>query len=174
MIIEKELIGLSNFVHTAARRFTYSKQDAEDIAQNVLVRAWKYGSNWKPKNGATLKTWLYRILINEAMDESRRKRRKVKTQEIDKFIAETTIDNDLLNQLKINKSELQQLVIENKHRHNIEIDVLILYYIDQLSYKEISDLLDMPEGTVKSRMHRIIKYIQKHYDIESFQDSFFK
>jgi len=131
-------------VFNLAFRFTSSKEDAEDIAQSVFVKAFEKLNTFDPK--FKFFSWLYKIAVNESINFLNRKKRF------------DTFDEDVHS----GKREQE----ENFHDHemtasidmallDLKIDyrvVVILNHFQDLSYREIGQILDIHENTVKSRL----------------------
>ncbi len=118
---------------------------AEDAAQNAFLRAWQNLPNYQPS--ASFRSWLYRIAINAALDMLRREKPVVN-------IENTVISQSFKAEGQLVKDEQSQLV--KKAVLNLpetSRTVLILREYEELSYKEISETLDIPLGTVMSRLN---------------------
>lgn len=139
-------------------RMLGNKQEAEDIAQEAFVRAYTNLHTFDQKR--KFSTWLYRIGTNLCIDRIRKKK---PDYYLDAEVAGTEglnlysqiASDDQLPEETIEKMELQDRIqyeigrLPDKYR-----TVVVLKYIEELSLQEISDILDMPLGTVKTRIHR--------------------
>ncbi|MFJ7310839.1 RNA polymerase sigma factor SigW [Peribacillus frigoritolerans] len=139
-------------------RMLGNRQEAEDLAQEAFVRAYV---NIRSFN-ITMKfsTWLYRIATNLCID---RLRKKKPDYYLDAEVAGTEglnmysqIASDMAKpEVEVESLELQETIqveimkLPDKYR-----SVIVLKYIEELSLKEISEILDLPVGTVKTRIHR--------------------
>ena len=138
---------------------TMNHSDAADLTQETFVKAFRSISKFKQKS--SFFTWLYRIGVNLTLTFLKRKRSK-KFFSFDHFFGEsdkidtniefsskdfTSVKNTLLNELheKLNEA-LSKL--SDKHR-----TIVVLYEIDGLSHREISQIMKCTEGTVRSRLH---------------------
>jgi RNA polymerase sigma-70 factor (ECF subfamily) len=118
---------------------------AEDAAQNAFLRAWQNLPNYQPS--ATFRSWLYRIAINAALDMLRREKPVVD-------IENTVISQSFKVERRLMKEEQTQLVKKTiLSLPETSRTVLILREYEELSYKEISETLDIPVGTVMSRLN---------------------
>lgn len=139
-------------------RMLGNRHEAEDLAQEAFVRAYvniqSYNINLK------FSTWLYRIATNLCIDRIRKKKPDYYLdQEVagtDGLTMYSTIPvKSKLPEEEVESMELQQMIqneiarLPEKYR-----SVIILKYIEELSLKEISEILDLPLGTVKTRIHR--------------------
>lgn len=139
-------------------RMLGNKQEAEDIAQEAFVRAYINLHTYDQKR--KFSTWLYRIATNLCIDRIRKKKpdyyldaEVTGTEGLDMYshIAST----DQLPDESVEQMELQDRIqyeisrLPDKYR-----SVIVLKYIEELSLQEISEILEIPLGTVKTRIHR--------------------
>ncbi len=146
------------------RKFIYNNDELEDILQVVFIKAYKnlYGFNTKKK----FSSWIYRIAHNEAVNHLKKySKERISLDDIEYKIIDKKID---LN-YKIDK-ELLKIEME-KHLSNIKLkyrEPLILFFFEEMSYAEISDILRVPistVGTLISRGKKILKNeLEKSYD----------
>ena len=152
-------------VFRTAYLITGSKEAAEDALQEVFVSVWKSRHTYDPNKGK-LTTWLHRITVNEC---SRRKSRKVSTAI---SLDEKGIDPPEMRhtaqpeEIAITRMEYDRLLkdleaLDTKHR-----SVLVLRYFNDLSYQEIAEALEIPLGTVKSRLNQSLKYLKEQMKLE--------
>lgn len=139
-------------------RMLGNRHEAEDLAQEAFVRAFVNIHSFKIN--MKFSTWLYRIATNLCID---RLRKKKPDYHLDAEVAGTEglnmysqIASDTLKpEEEVASLELQESIqaeitkLPEKYR-----SVIVLKYIEELSLKEISDILDLPVGTVKTRIHR--------------------
>lgn len=133
--------------------FTYTKQRqlAEDIAQEVFIKCYLHLDNFRHES--SYKTWLYRITINLCKD-------KLKSWSFRNIIFSDQFPNKSAKyketpELQLINNESNQMVAEKIYSLPIKYrEVIILYYYEDLTYNEISDLLKVKISTVKSRLHR--------------------
>lgn len=139
-------------------RMLGNKQEAEDIAQEAFVRAYTNLHTFDQKR--KFSTWLYRIGTNLCIDRIRKKKpdyyldaEVTGTEGLDLY--SQIASDDQLPEETIEQMELQDRIqyeigrLPDKYR-----TVVVLKYIEELSLQEISEILDMPLGTVKTRIHR--------------------
>lgn len=127
-----------------------SAQEADDVAQEVFVKVWQNLDRYV--HGASFSSWLYRITVNTAID---RLRRRKPTLALDDLIGEATSNpsNERPEQLVLQRDTTERV------RHAIAAlpptarITLILREYEQLSYKEIAEVLQIPIGTVMSRLN---------------------
>lgn len=164
---EDEALPLANVLYGGALRMTRNPADAADLVQETFLRAFR---SWHQfKEGTNLKAWLYRILTNLYISSYR-----VKKREPQMVSASDNGDFDLYQSL-IDRAEpaasAESIVIDSLGDDEIKNALadlpedfrmaVSLADIDGFSYKEIADMLDIPIGTVMSRLHRGRKALQK-------------
>jgi len=119
--------------------------EAEDVVQETFVRVFKSIKSFNRKS--SLYTWIYRIAINLSRDTLRKRSYDLSLNE------ELIDDSDSLNQLE-QKLHLEELKIGLERLNPIYREVLVLFYYQDLSIAQISELLKEKEGTIKSRLSR--------------------
>jgi RNA polymerase sigma-70 factor (ECF subfamily) len=154
---EEEVLELSDQVYRVARRLVPTREEAEDLVQDTYARAFRSWRSYTP--GTNLRAWLMRILTNLNIDRGRREQRTPDTrpmEEGDYFLynrlEETTGGND---EERIVERLSQDGVVQalSAVPHDFR-DVIVLVDIGDFSYGEAAQILDIPIGTVMSRLHR--------------------
>ena len=144
------------------RRMVLSHDDANDVLQNVFLKAWTNMGEFK--NKSRMSTWLYRIAVNETLDFLRKKKR------MDSFCGsdDTSVANQLLADEYFDGDETQaQLQEAIAQLPEVQRMVFNLRYFDEMKYSEMSRLLDTSEGALKASYHLAVKKITeffKQYD----------
>lgn len=139
-------------------RMLGNRHEAEDMAQEAFVRA--YVNIHSFNISMKFSTWLYRIATNLCIDRIRKKKpdyyldaEVAGTEGLDMYsqvAADTVLPEDELESLELQETiEAEIEKLPEKYRSPI-----VLKYIEELSLKEISEILDLPVGTVKTRIHR--------------------
>lgn len=158
-------------MYAGALRMTRNPQAAEDLASEVFGKAWK--SFHQFERGTNMRAWLYRILTNTYINQYRRKVRQGTPVAIDRYENqdEFYIYNKLAENHAHDKEDPAQSVLEKFAEQDIvgAIDKLpdgyretvILSDLQGLSYEDISKALDIPVGTVRSRLNRGRRHLQK-------------
>ena len=155
---EEEALGLSDQVYRVARGLAGSREEADDRVQETYVRAFRAWDSFTP--GTNLRAWLLRILTNLNIDRGRRKQRRPDTQPLE--------EGDYFLYNKIEEQAGQPLeeeeVVERLSQENVVSalssvphdfrDVVVLVDIGDFSYQDAAQILDIPIGTVMSRLHR--------------------
>ncbi|KGA97649.1 RNA polymerase [Alkalihalobacillus alcalophilus ATCC 27647 = CGMCC 1.3604] len=132
-------------MYRVAYSFVKNEQDALDIVQDAVIKA--YRSYDKLTEIQYFSTWMTRILINTAIDATRR-RREVIYVDFERTVSEKNEQNDTLNKMLVDE-QFDRLKPEQK-------SLIILRFYYGYSIKEMSELLQKPEGTIKSKLHRTL------------------
>lgn len=130
-----------------ALRMLGNRQDAEDVAQDVVVQVWTTLSGFVSRSAFT--TWLYRIVVNRCLNHQRG--RRVDTVPL--------LDTDGPNQPGADEQAIAKVraaaTLSAITTLPPELRApLVLHEIEQLSYQEVADILSVPEPTVRGRLHR--------------------
>jgi RNA polymerase sigma-70 factor (ECF subfamily) len=121
---------------------------ADDLAQEVFLRA--YRGLWGFEGRSSFGTWLYRISYNAYLNHSTRVRKWSSLPTA--YDAETAAPDDALSPPRSDlRRDLEAAVATLPQRYR---GVVVLYYLQDLSYPEIAEILDVPLGTVKTHLHR--------------------
>ena len=137
-------------VYRLAYRMCGNTYDADEAAQEAFVAAWRALPNFR--GDAKFSTWLYRLTTNAAIDVMRREKRHQTVG--DGEMIEVADDADS-PQETVERTEQQEAVQEALSTLSEEYrEVLLLRYMEELDYAEIAEVLQLPSGTVKSRINR--------------------
>ena len=156
---EEEALDLADQVYRVARRMVSSREEAEDLMQETYARAFRSWRSFQP--GTNLRAWLLRILTNLNIDRGRRVQRSPDTQPLEEG------DYFLYNKLEEAGREPnsdEERVVERLSQddavsalsavpHDFR-DVIVLVDIGDFSYADAAQILEIPIGTVMSRLHR--------------------
>jgi RNA polymerase sigma-70 factor, ECF subfamily len=121
---------------------------AEDSAQETFIQAWLHLSSYRP--GTSLRNWLYRIAVNTATDLLRKEKRILPTAVEDMYLTDGRPGPESLFSQAEQASLVQKAILSLPDASRA---VLVLREYEELSYHEISDTLDIPVGTVMSRLN---------------------
>ena len=129
---------------------------AQDILQESFIKIWKNAQQYDPKK-SRLFTWLLTICRNTAIDRLRsiKNKREKKNQ-----MAEQVVYNEKISSLNVDHLDLKEKVAGLEDKYKSIIDVLFFMGMTQ---KEASDFLEIPIGTVKSRLRIALRELQKIY-----------
>lgn len=144
-------------LYRTAYAYVKNEEDALDVVQETVYKA--YISIDKLKNPEYFKTWITRILINTAIDTSKKSSKIVYIDNTD-YINEV----DDKEESKVNSLYLWSVVDGLKGRSK---DVIILKYFNDLTIKEISETLECPVGTVKTYLNKGLTGLRKEISKES-------
>jgi RNA polymerase sigma-70 factor (ECF subfamily) len=138
-------------------RLTGRRDGVEDLAQDVFLRLFRALPGFR--NESLVSTYLYRIAVNVAQDEWKRRRREDPTHV--SLSDETAAWEDRLEhpgqnpEESLEERQFQRLVEEHlMELSGIERSVLVLYHQEERSYQQIAEALGMPIGTVRTHLHR--------------------
>jgi RNA polymerase sigma-70 factor (ECF subfamily) len=156
---EEEALELSDQVYRVARRLVGSREEAEDLMQDAYARAFRSWRQYQP--GTNLRAWLLRILTNLNIDRGRRTQRSPDLQPLeegDYFLynkLESTLPDENPDEERVIERLSQNSVVEALAEvpHDFR-DVVVLVDIGEFSYADAAQILDIPVGTVMSRLHR--------------------
>jgi RNA polymerase sigma-70 factor (ECF subfamily) len=156
-------------LYSAALRMTRNPSDAEDLVQETYLKAYRSFESFT--EGTNLKAWLYRILTNTFINNYRAKQRRPEAAELDEaedlFLYRRLGGLEAVAAARTAEDEAMDLFTDDEVKHalealpeNFRIPVL-LADVEGFSYKEIAEILEVPIGTVMSRLHRGRKSMQK-------------
>ncbi|RMG00709.1 MAG: sigma-70 family RNA polymerase sigma factor [Acidobacteria bacterium] len=146
----------SRRIFNLAYRFTLNVEAAEDLTQEVFIRIYKSLDQYNPNQG-DLSNWLMRIARNLIIDDYRKRQRSPQDSEPDDIEEHIFHLRSLerSQQSEIERRELMQQIQQAIKKLPPDLRIcVILRDIEELSYQEITELLKIPEGTVKSRINR--------------------
>jgi len=165
-------------LYTAALRMTRNSADAEDLVQETYLRAYRGFEGFR--EGTNLKAWLYKILTNAFINTYRARKRRpeqVDLDDVDEFSLFRRLGGlETAEALRTPETEVLDALPDAEVKEALESVpeqfrlAVILADIEGFSYKEIAEILDVPLGTVMSRIHRgrnhvrkrLWKYAQEH------------
>jgi RNA polymerase sigma-70 factor (ECF subfamily) len=164
---EEEALELSDQVYRVARRLVGSREEAEDLMQDAYARAFRSWQQYQP--GTNLRAWLLRILTNLNIDRGRRVQRSPDLQPLeegDYFLynkLESTLPDENPDEERVIERLSQNSVVEALAEvpHDFR-DVVVLVDIGEFSYADAAQILDIPVGTVMSRLHRGRRVLKKN------------
>ena len=159
-----------------AYRLTSNQDEASDIVADAFVRVYNALKNFRGQS--SFGTWLYRILTNCYLDQ----RKKERTRRHESLEANLSLEGNEVQRQFEDDSDGPAEILERNAREAAVQDalgkmpeyqqaMLVMYHVEMLTYEEISDALDLPIGTVKSRLNRARLALRDHLvqDVELFQ-----
>jgi RNA polymerase sigma-70 factor (ECF subfamily) len=157
-LFEDELLPHADALYNFAYHLTYNEEDANDLVQETFMKAFRFINSFD--SGTNAKAWLFKILKNGFINEYRRKKKEPNKVDYEDIIAyqdadeenggvafdlrEDIFDGMMGDEITI---ALNRLPIDFK-------TVILLCDIEGFTYEEIAKIIDIPIGTVRSRLHR--------------------
>jgi RNA polymerase sigma-70 factor (ECF subfamily) len=156
-------------LYSAALRMTRNPADAEDLVQETYLKAYRSFGTFQ--EGTNLKAWLYKILTNTFINSYRARKRRPEQTELDEVedlylyrrlggleaaAAGRSAEEEVLD--SFTDTEVKEALESLPESFRLAV---LLADVEGFSYKEIADILDIPIGTVMSRLHRGRKALQK-------------
>ncbi len=164
-----DAMPLMSSLYSAALRMTRNAADAEDLVQETYLKAYRAYERFEA--GTNLKAWMYRILTNSYINDYRKKQRRPDESDIDDVedlylyrriggLAGSTLGRSAEDELMelFGDAEVKEALEDLPEHYRLPV---LLADVEGFSYKEIAEILDVPIGTVMSRLHRGRKQLQK-------------
>ncbi len=154
---EEDALALADQVYRVARHLASSREDAEELVQETYIRAFRSWTSFQP--GTNLRAWLLRILTNLNIDRGRKQQRTPQTQPLeandyylyDKLAEDVGVSDEERVVERLSQDDIVSALAEVPHDFR---DVIVLVDIGDFSYADAAQILDIPVGTVMSRLHR--------------------
>lgn len=148
----------SEQLYWAVRRIVLNHEDANDVVQNVLMKAWTRLDSFH--EDSKMSTWLYRIALNESIDFMRKQKKQ-------QFSADDPSAINIAKQLMADEyfdgSEMEALLHEAiAQLPDVQRTVFNLRYFNEMKYSEISEVLHTSEGSLKASYHIAVKKITEY------------
>lgn len=139
------------------RKLVHTHENADDVLQNTFIRIYKSIGNFQEKSA--LHTWMYRIAYNESIRflEKNNKKRYDNIDEISQSNLEVIFEDEYFDGNEIQK-KLNTIIDTFKEKQK---RVFQMKYFDDLSFRQISEILDVSESTLKSTYYTCVKIIEK-------------
>lgn len=149
-VFQNEFLPHANAIFNFALSMSKHREQAEDLVQETMLKAFKYQKNFE--SGTNAKSWLFRIAQNIFINEYRKKSKRPNQVDIEEITtynklvdrAPQAFDNSFSDPVALALNSLQPDLKT----------IIILSDVEGFSYEEISKILDLPMGTVKTRIHR--------------------
>jgi RNA polymerase sigma-70 factor (ECF subfamily) len=164
---EREALEHLDSLYGAALRLTRSESDAEDLVQDTFLRAYRFYDRFEA--GTNMKAWLHRIQTNTFINRYRRKTRERNALDgaIAKPVGEGVMSRAAMRALSQPISTAERPLLAREIQNALDTlpedyrIMILLADVEELSYREIADVVGCPIGTVMSRLHRARKAMQK-------------
>ena len=163
---EREALPHMDALYRTALRMTKNSNDAEDLVQEAFVKAYRFWDRFEP--GSNCRAWLFKIMTNIFINDYRSKSRSPMSVNVDEIddsflygqLAATAPSDNPEKELfaKIFDDDVKRAIEELPEDFRL---VVVLSFLEGFSYQEIADIADLQLGTVKSRLHRGRKLLQK-------------
>jgi RNA polymerase sigma factor (sigma-70 family) len=155
---EKEFMHLLSPLYNFAYRLTLDEDDANDLVQDTYLKAYRFFESYE--QGTNAKAWLFRILKNSFINDYRKKSKepnKVDYQEVETYYNSDDVNEPITSDLRIDS--VRDLIGDEvaSALNSLDVDfrtIIVLCDIEGFSYEEMAKILDIPIGTVRSRLHR--------------------
>jgi RNA polymerase sigma factor (sigma-70 family) len=139
-------------------RLTLDQDDAKDLVQDTYLKAYRFIESFQ--KGTNAKAWLFRILKNSFINDYRKKTKepaKVDYQEVETYYNSEDVDRQITPDLRV--ESLKDMIGDeiSNALNSLDVDfrtVIILCDLEGFKYEEMAKILDIPIGTVRSRLHR--------------------
>ncbi len=166
---ERDALQYAKQLYSAAMRMTRNPSDAEDLVQETFLKAYRAYNTFE--EGTNLKAWLYRILTNTYINRYRKESRRPSEVDLgaveDFYLYRRVGSEESAEAARTTEDRVLDGLVESDIKkavedlpENFRLPVL-LADLEGFSYKEIAEILDIPIGTVMSRLHRGRKAMQK-------------
>ena len=156
-------------LYSAALRMTRNPADAEDLVQETYLKAYRSFASYE--EGTNLRAWLYRILTNTYINTYRAKQRRPTEADLDEvedlYLYRRIGALEAATVSRSAEDQLMDMFTDDEVKDAMEAlpetfrMAVYLADVEEFSYKEIAEILDVPIGTVMSRLHRGRKAMQK-------------
>lgn len=172
-IFDNEFLPQIDSMYNFAYRLTYDEDDAKDLVQETYLKAFRFIDSFQ--RGTNAKAWLFRILKNSFINDFRKKSKqpsKVDYQEVETYYNSEGVDESITTDLRV--ESVQDMIGDEVSTalNSLAVDfrtVIILCDLEGFTYEEMAKILDIPIGTVRSRLHRARNLLKDK--LKSYADS---
>jgi RNA polymerase sigma factor (sigma-70 family) len=158
ILFEQELFPLMDALYNFAFHLTYNEDDANDLVQETFLKAYRFIDSYQ--EGTNAKAWLFKILKNAFINDYRKKTRQPTRVDYEDFSGYSDADEDsTTTYVDLRQEMFSGLIGDEVTRalNELPVDfrtVILLCDIEDFSYEEIASIINIPIGTVRSRLHR--------------------
>lgn len=157
-IFDGEFMPHIDSMYNFAYRLTFDEDDSKDLVQDTYLKAFRFINSFQ--QGTNAKAWLFRILKNSFINDYRKKSKepsKVDYQEVETYYNSDDVDKSITTDLRV--ESVQDMIGDEVTMalNSLAVDfrtVIILCDLEGFTYEEMAKILDIPIGTVRSRLHR--------------------
>ena len=164
-VFEEELLPHANAIYNFAFRLVLDEDEAKDLVQETYFKAFKFIDSFQ--EGTNAKAWLYRILKNNFINDYRKKSKepsKIDYQDVESIYNSDDVEETFTGSIAVYpfKETIGDEVSNALNSLPIEFRiVIILCDLEEFTYEEMAKILDIPIGTVRSRLHRARNLLRK-------------
>jgi len=157
-LFEREFFPHADALYNFAFHLTYNEEDANDLVQDTFLKSYRFIKSYE--KGTNAKAWLFKILKNSFINEYRKKSRAPNEVDYEDYIAYQDSDEASgIGSLDMRSNVFQNMMGDEITTaiNSIPADfrtVILLCDVEDFSYEEIAKIVDIPIGTVRSRLHR--------------------
>ena len=145
-------------VYWHIRRIVLTHEAADDVVQNTFIKVYKYLEGFK--GNSKLYSWIYRIATNEALTYRNKNKHSYSLDEEESHVVNTLKADEYFDGTEI-QLQLQKAIERLPEKQRI---VFQMRYFDELSYKDLSDVLETSEGALKASFHHAVKKIESYFN----------
>jgi RNA polymerase sigma-70 factor (ECF subfamily) len=139
-------------------RIVQRREDVEDISQEVFMKVYRKLKLFR--GDSKLSTWIAKIAYNTSISHIRRSKNELSYDETPALVANES--DEMLNQIGIEREEAKKYLLELIEELPVHYrTVLTLFHLEEFSYREIEEITEMPEGTIKSYLSRARKILKE-------------
>lgn len=157
-VFGQEFLPHVDSMYNFAYRLTFEEDDAKDLVQETYLKAFRFIDSFE--RGTNAKAWLFRILKNSFINDFRKKSKqpsKVDYNEVESYYNSDNVDEAITTDLRV--ETVQHMIGDEitNALNALDVDfrtVIILCDLEGFTYEEMAKILDIPIGTVRSRLHR--------------------
>lgn len=157
-LFERELLPHIDALHTFAYHLCYDEEQANDLVQETYLKAYRFIDKYQ--EGTNAKAWLFKILKNAYINEYRKRSKRPTKVDFEEIVSYHDADNDSIS----GYFDLREEMFENMMGDEVTLainslpvefrTVILLCDIEGFTYEEIAKIIDVPIGTVRSRLFR--------------------
>ncbi len=157
-VFDTEFLPHVTSMYNFAYRLTFDEDDAKDLVQDTYLKAFRFITSFE--RGTNAKAWLFRIMKNSFINDFRKKSKepaKVDYQEVETFYNSDDVDKAITTDLRVETVQDMMGDEISNALNSLDVDfrtVIILCDLEGFKYDEMAKILDIPIGTVRSRLHR--------------------
>ena len=157
-LFEMEFLPHADALYTFAYHLTYQEEDANDLVQDTFLKAFRFIDSYE--RGTNAKAWLFKILKNSFINEYRRKTKLPREVDYEDYVEfHEADDTATIGNLDLRDEVFKGLIGDEVSRalNSLPVDfrtIILLCDIEEFSYEEMARIINIPVGTVRSRLNR--------------------